>query len=184
MNRGVTYSRPLAAGATAAAAIAGLLLCMRLSTDAQLSVLRSKAAAADASASVRIQGLSRFSQGNLDALRRRVGSFRVRLGADDTLEKVTRRLGGDWVADPESREERDGYSLVSVTFRVLAHSVSEWPEIVRTVQDLETTPGVGIAAFEMRTSGAGGRRILESASMTVVVRSARVVSNLQQHHED
>jgi hypothetical protein len=177
MIRGVAYSRPFAAAATAALIAAGAMFWIRLATHAKLSELRLHAANSERDLATRIGALSAYESDNVDALRRQVGLFRVRLGTDGTWDRLVRRLGGGWSAESGLREDKSGYSLQPGTFRLLSHAVGEWPDIVEAVKDLEAIPGVGIAEIEMKTSGSGDRRSLDTARILVLIQASRTGPN-------
>jgi hypothetical protein len=177
MTRGVAYSKPLAVAAAAALAGAFVLLWARMATDASLSQARLHAASAEGDLTTRVTAMSAYASENLDALRRQVGNFRVHLGAEDTWEGIVRLVGNGWIAEPGPKEERNGYSVQLGTLKLGSHSVGDWPEIVDTVKALEATPGVGIAEFEMKTSGSGDRRSLDTARILVVIQASRTRPN-------
>jgi hypothetical protein len=165
MTRGVAYSKPLAVAAMIALGAAGTMLWARLATEAGLSKLRRDSAADKRALQTRIAAMSDCETENVDSLRREVSRFRVNLAAFGTWESLASSLG--------PKEERNGYSIQLGTLRLLSHAVGEWPEIVSTVGRLEALPGVGIAELEMKTSGTGDRRSLETTRILVVIQASR-----------
>jgi hypothetical protein len=173
MTRGVTYSKPLAVAAMIALGAAGTMLSARLATEARLSKLQRDSAADERALQTRIAAMSDYETENVASLRREVSRFRVNLAAFGTWESLVASLGSAWDCEPGPKDERNGYSIQLGTLRLLSHAVGEWPEIVNTVGRLEALPGVGIAELEMKTSGTGDRRSLETTRILVVIQASR-----------
>jgi len=112
-------------------------------------------------------------QSDLDAVRARVGRFRVKLGPADTWERLVRQLGRAWAGDADSREDRDGYSVQGGTFRLQSPATADWPQIVDSVWASEQLPGVGIVGFEMKTNGNHERRSVDLVKFVVAIQMLR-----------
>jgi hypothetical protein len=173
MTRGLSYSKPLAAGALAALAFGGVLFLLRLSARVDLAKQRQEAAAEEGRLRKQIDGLSAYESESLGALRRRIVRFQGQLGTDGTWERIVRRLGSAWVAESGPREDRKGYFLQAGTFTLVAHAVEEWPGIVDAVRDIEAIPGATICGFEMRASGSADRRSLEKTTIEVEIQMSQ-----------
>jgi hypothetical protein len=173
MIRGIAYTKPLAAAAVAALAAAGGLFWMRTANAADRAGLRLRAESEERTLQARVSAMSAFDSKNVDELRTQVSRLRKQLGTKGAWERIVTRLGVGWASEAATKEDKAGYSVQTGTFSVLSHGVDEWPAIVETVGQLEAIPGVGIAGFEMNTSGSGDRRTLDTARMLVVVQTSR-----------
>jgi hypothetical protein len=178
MIRGVSYSKPLAAGALAALAFGGLLFVLRINAVSDLAKQRREMEAAEGTLRMQIAGLSAYESENLDALRRRISRIQGQLGTDGAWESIVRRLGGGWVADAGPRQDRGGYFLQAGTLTLVAHAVDEWPGIVDAVRDIEAVPGAVISGFEMKASGGGERRSLDKATIQLEIQTTHTQANL------
>jgi hypothetical protein len=176
MTRGITYSKPLAGAAVAALVVAGALFCMREANAANRAGLRRHAESDERALEAQVSAMSAFEDENVAALRARVGRLRLQLGPDGTWERLVSRLGAGWGSEAGTREDKAGYSIQTGTVSVLSRGVDEWPAIVEAVGQMEAMPGVGIAEFEMKTSGSGDRRTLDTARMLVVIQTTRTGS--------
>jgi hypothetical protein len=177
MIRGISYSKGLAAAAAAALIAAGATLWMRVATKASLLDLRQRAVNAERDLRDRINAMSPYEDEDVIRLRRQVDQFRTHLGSDGTWEGLVRRLGAGWSAEVGSREDRGGYSVQLGTLTLQSHAVTEWPGIVDMTGQLEAMPGVGIAELEMKTSGSGDRRSLDTARIVVVIQTNQALLN-------
>jgi hypothetical protein len=110
---------------------------------------------------------------DLDELRARVGTFRDQLGPEDAWEHLVRQFGNGWTAEARPRDDRDGYSFQIGTFVKLSPATSDWPAIVELVKTAEHIPGVGIAGFEMKSSGSRERRTVDLVRIVVAIHSRR-----------
>jgi hypothetical protein len=116
---------------------------------------------------------SGFEQADLDALRARVGKFRIQLGPVDSWERLARQFGKAWMAENGTRDDRDGYSVQDGTFQLQSPATTDWPEIVSAVKAAEDLPGVRIIGFEMRTSGDHERRSVDIVKVVVAIQTLR-----------
>jgi hypothetical protein len=178
MIRGISYSRPLAAGALAALSLVGGLFLLRMTARADLSKQRRVAEAAEGTLNRQMAGLSAYQSENLETLRRRIAHFQSQLGTDGTWERIVRRLGSAWVAECGTRQDRSGYYLQDGTFTLVAHAVDEWPGIVDAVRDIEAIPGAAVSGIEMKASGTAERRALDKTTIQVEVKVSRAETNL------
>jgi hypothetical protein len=64
--------------------------------------------------------------------------------------------------------------------RLKSPSPADWPAIVEAVRVSEGLPGVGVAEFDMKTSGTRERRTVDSVAILVVVQSRRADPKLAQ----
>jgi hypothetical protein len=177
MTRGIAYSKPLVAAGAAALVAASAMFWMHRATSAKISELRRHAATEESDLLNRINAMSAYESENVDSMRRQVGRFRMHLGTEATWDILVSRLGNRWVVDKGSKEEKGIYSVQLVTLRLVSHAVGEWPSIVEAVGQLEAIPGVGIAEFEMKTSGADDRRSLDTARILVAIQTSRAALN-------
>lgn len=173
MTRGLIFSKPLAVAGAAALIAASAMLWVRSSTQADLVALRRDGETAQRDLRNRVDSMSAFENDNLESLRRRVGRFRMHLGTEGTWDGLVRALGNGWSAEIGPRDDRGAYSVQLGTLTLVSHAVGEWPAIVGAAGQLEAMPGVGIAEFEMKTSGSGDRRSLDTARMVVVIQTTR-----------
>jgi hypothetical protein len=169
MTRGFAFSRPLAFGAVAAMAAVCVLFCVRTAKKTEVLDQRRQGGVVEAELSAQITAKSEFETSNLGELRKHAVLF---LGSAGTWERVTGRLGSAWIAGPVQRDEKAGCTVQTGTMNLLSHSVRAWPDIISAVRDLESIPGVDVAEFEMKTSGAVDRRSVDVARMLLVVRTA------------
>jgi hypothetical protein len=177
MTRGIAYSKPLAAAAAAAVFATSAMCWLHTTTNTKLSELRKRDAAVEDGLGAQIAAMAPYENGDLETLRAQVGRYRTRLGSKGTWDRLVRRLGSGWIAESGPKYDKSGYSIQLGTFKLVSHAVSDWPEIVNVVKELETIPGVGISEFSMKTSGSGNRRTLDTASIAVVIQADRDESN-------
>ncbi len=180
MTRGIVYSKRLAAAS--AVAIAAACATFWLSAQLKSKVLKRQhsAAALAASLSAQIAAKSEFEDERLEMLRDHVRRIRLQLGTDDTWDRMVRKFGERWAVEPGPKENRNGSSVQRGVFRLRSPRLTDWPEIIENVKNAEALPGVGIAQFEMNTSGSLVRRSLDSVTILVAVQTRRNVSNLAE----
>lgn len=180
MTRGVSFSRPLAAAAAAALAA----VCAVAGAHAELRSLTSfrmgRATELERSLREQIEAKSGCDRDRLEALHEQVSRLRVQVGAEDTWNRMIRIFGDAWSTETLSREDRSGCSFQTGVMRLKSPSLADWPGIVEAVRACEGLPGVGIAEFEMKTSGTRERRELDSVRIVVVVQSRRAEPILAQ----
>jgi hypothetical protein len=173
MIKGVQYSKALA-GCAAVSVIAACAMSWRhLELGADIAQQRRRAADAESKLTSEIAGKSMYEGESLDALRDQVGRTRIQLGDAGTWSRLVRQFGDGWSAESGPTEDKGGYEIRYGTIRLLAPSVADWPKIVEAVRDSEAMRGVGIAEFEMRTSGDRDRRSLDLVRILVAVQSSR-----------
>ena len=108
------------------------------------------------SLNAQIAGESEYDASRLNRVRDEVRSFQVQLGPRDAWEQVARIFAARWTLEVSSRDDREGYSTQSGSFRMQSPTVADWREIVDTVAAAEKAPGAAVTDFEMK---AGGDRI-------------------------
>ncbi len=173
MIRGVAYSkRLLALSAVGTGAVCAMAL-LHLRLTGERAEQRRRAVDLEGLLSGQIVSMSDCEDSSLEALRARVGRFRVQLGPQDTWERLLRVFGGRWKAEAGTKEDKDGYSLLSGTFVLLSPTASDWPEIVETINAAEHLPGAGIAGFEMKSSGDREHRTVGLVKIVVAVHARR-----------
>jgi hypothetical protein len=171
MTRGFSYSKPLAAATVAAVIVAGAVSWTHAVTKTRILDQRRRGGVMMDEMTSQIAAKAEYEEANLEALRARVVQFKKRLGNAGAWQSLAARLSAGWHADPTKKEDRRFYTVESGSFLLLSHSVGDWPDIVSAVHDLESIPGVDVAEMEMRTSGDGVRRILDTARIVVVART-------------
>jgi hypothetical protein len=176
MIKGVQYSKALAGGAAASVIAACAMSWRHLELGASIARQRQRAAVAEAKLTSEIAARSMYEGESLEALRDQVGRSRIRLGDAGTWGRLVGQLGDGWAADSGATEDKAGYVIRYGTIRLLAPSIADWPRIVGAVKDSEAMRGVGIAEFEMRTSGDHDRRSLDLVRILVAVHSSRTES--------
>jgi hypothetical protein len=112
-------------------------------------------------------------QADLDALRDRVGRFRIQLGPSDSWNRLAVQFGKGWKAEGTARDDWKGYSVQEGELRMRSPDTSDWPAILETVKALECTTGVRITGFEMRTSGEHERRSVDLVRIAVAIQMQR-----------
>jgi len=177
MTRGLIFSKALAAAAAAALIAASATYWVRAAAKTDLVAQRRQAATAERELRTRVDAMAAYESENLDSLRRQVGRFRTHLGTESTWDGLVRALGSGWSAEIGPRDDRGAYSIQLGTLTLVSHAVGEWPGIVDALGQLEAMPGVGIAEFEMKTSGSSDSRTLDTARMGVVIQTTRAVLN-------
>lgn len=173
MIRGIVYSRRLSALSTACVGAAFGMALFRHHLTRETTELRRRTADLEGTFTRQIAAKSDFEDSMLDALRVRVGKFRGQLGPEDTWEQLVRQFGKRWEIEAGPRDERDGYSLQVGTFLLLSPTPSDWPRIVEAVEAAEKFQGVGIAAFEMKSSGSREHRAVDLVRIVVAIHTRR-----------
>jgi hypothetical protein len=176
MIKGVQYSRALAGGAAASVIAACAMSWRHFELSANVAQQRRRAAVAESKLTSEIAARSMYEGESLDALREQVVRSRVQLGDAGTWGRLVTRFGDGWTAETGPTEDKGGYVIRYGTIRLLAPSVADWPKIVEAVRDSEAMRGVGIAEFEMRTSGDRDRRSLDLVRILVAAQSSRTES--------
>ncbi len=176
MKRGSTYSKPMAAAAAVALIATGAMFGMHAEYEATLLERRHHAESAERGLRNRIGAMSAYGDENVEALRREVGALRTHLGTEGTWDGLVRQLGGAWSVERGPREDMGTYCVERGTLTLVSHSVGEWPRIVDVAGQLEAMAGVGIANLEMKTSGTGGVRSLDTARLDLVVHTRRAAT--------
>jgi hypothetical protein len=110
------------------------------------------------------------------SLQCRVARFRSLLGPEGILETVITSVGKAWIANPGPVNHRDGFSVELSTFKKLSPTVEDWKQVIGMLGALESMPGVGIASFEMKSSGALDSRKVELLEIIVEMDSKSPVS--------
>ena len=177
MKRGLSYSKTLAALCAASAVAAFAMGSLRHEVSLAVARNRSTAAAREGGLSAQIAAKSPYENEDLEALRLRAQALRGSLGDDSTWEKLTTRAAGRWRVEAGADDRKNGYKQRVATMTLLSASVADWPEVVKAVGDLESIPGIGIAEFEMKTSGGREQRTLDVARVLVSVRTRQVTVN-------
>jgi hypothetical protein len=180
MIRGVSFSRVLAAAGSAAIVAACATLWLRLEVNSEDLEHRRLASGLEASLSAQISAKAVYDDARLEAMRSRVGRFRLQLGTNDTWDRLVRGFGEGWKAEVGPRDERNGFSIQYGVFRLKSPALADWPEIVERLKDSEALPGVGIVEFEMKTSGSREQRSLDMVRILVAVQTRTTVSSLAE----
>jgi hypothetical protein len=173
MIRGIQYSRPLVAAGAVAVVASCTMIWLSLELNAKISEQRRRASSLEASLSGQIAAKSVYESEDLDALRDKVGRFRVRLGSEGTWERLVRQFGDGWTAESGPKDDKNGYCIQYGTFKLLSPAVADWPKIIEAVKDSEAIPGVGVAEIEMKSSGGHDRRSLDLVRILVAVQTSR-----------
>jgi hypothetical protein len=176
MIRGVQYSRPAAIGAAAAAVAVGAVTWQHHALGARILEQRARAAAVEERLNGEIAANSMYESDRLTALRDQVGRSRIRLGDAATWGRIAGRFGEGWTLETGAIDEKGDHSIQYGTIRLPSPSVADWPKIVEAVTDLEAIPGVGIAEFEMTSSGGRDRRSMDLVRILVAVHTRRTGS--------
>jgi hypothetical protein len=178
MNRGFAFSRSLATACSAAVAAACAALCIHARIGSLILDRQRGAAQWEASLTAQIASRSEFEGDRLESLRGRVRRARLQLGSEDTWDRVVRRFGERWSVEAGPRDDRDGCSIQSGTFRLKSPALADWPGIVDAIGDSEALPGVGVEDLDMKTSGGLERRSLDSVTIRVSVQTRRTDASL------
>jgi hypothetical protein len=173
MTRGVSYSRWCAAASAAGVGAALFAVLLHHHEIRGRSGRLEEIAAQENDLLAQIAAKSGFDRPAMEALRARVGRFRIHLGPDGSWDRAVRLMGKAWAADAGAREDREGYSVQAGTFRLQSPATNDWPQIVDAVRALGQIPGVGVIGFEMRTSGERERRSVELVEILVAVQTLR-----------
>jgi hypothetical protein len=173
MIRGVSYSRWSAAVSAAGIGAALLAVLIHNHDVRSRSARLSEVAGRESDLLAQIGAKSGFDQTSMDALRAKVNRFRVRLGPEGSWDRAVRLMGKAWAAFAEPRDDREGFSVQTGTFRLESPATDDWPQIVEAVKGLEQIPGVGVIGFEMRTSGDRERRSVDLVKVLVAVQTLR-----------
>lgn len=178
MTRGIVYSKRVAAASVVAIAAACATFWLSARLKSKVMERQHSTEVLVASLSAQIAAKSEFEDERLEMLRDRVRRIRLQLGGDDTWDRMVRKFGERWAVELGQKENKNGSSVQRGVFRLRSPKLSDWPEIIETIKDAETLPGVGIARFEMKTSGNLVRRSLDSVTILVAVQTRRNASNL------
>jgi len=177
MIKGVQYSKPLAAGGAAAVIAAFVAIWQHFELGANISEQGRSAAIAESNLRSEVAAKSMFESEDLKALRDRMSRSRIQFGDEGTWGRLVRRVGDRWSAEAGPTDDKGGTSTRYGTIRLLSPSVTDWARIVEAVTDSEETPGVGVAEFEMRTSGSRDRRSLDLVRILIAIQTSRVGEN-------
>ena len=180
MIRGLVFSRVLAAASSAAIAAACAMFWTLAELQSKNSEHQRRASGIEAGLSAQIAAKSEFERDRLEALRIRVGLFRVHLGTANTWDRLVKRFGAGWTIEAGPSEDRNGCSVQYGVFSLKSPELSDWPGIIEILKDSEGLPGVGIVEFEMKTSGNLERRSLDLVRIHVAVQTGRKGSDLAE----
>ena len=156
MRKGFTCTRPVALAAALSAAAAAVS-CLVGSIQSSRTLARHQhGLQEERGLNAQIAGESDYDASRLNRVRDEVRSFQVQLGPRDAWEQVARIFAARWTLEVSSRDDREGYSTQSGSFRMQSPTVADWREIVDTVAAAEKAPCAAVTDFEMK---AGGDRI-------------------------
>lgn len=176
MNRGFTCSKASAAFAAASMAAAGAMFALRSNLGLRIAEHRVRAASLENDLSIRISARSEYDEANLDSLRSEVGQFRTQLGPPGGWERVAGLFARRWKMEAEPTSEARDFESQSCTFRMISPKVSDWPEIMDTVKEVEAVPGAGIMEIQIQAAGGREHVNLETVRVLVSVRTRRSVT--------
>lgn len=114
---------------------------------------------------------------NRDEWRREADAARVKPWSEGDLAALEARLGSGWRRT--AAEPADGRFL-RVEFARNSAPLSDWPEFVRLVSDLEKRPGLSLVALDVAAGGAGARRRFTRMALTVRVAWAASNGNAER----
>lgn len=169
MTRGVAYSRHALALGSAGLGVAWAMVLVHHLVAAVRTEHWRRAAELEGSLTKQVAARSDYEDSKLDAQRARVGSFRSRLAPGNTWDSLVRLFGKGWTAEPGPSDVREGFSLQAGTFILVSPAASDWPQIVEAVEAAEQRTGVGIASFEMKSSGNAERRTVDLVKIVVAI---------------
>jgi hypothetical protein len=178
MKEGITYSGRLASlcGVTLGAAI--LMAWLRQDLALRQTLKLRVAGKLEADLGRQIAANSDYEKSNLEALRTRVDRFQYFLGSENTWKEIIQQFGKSWRCEAGTKSDRDGYSVQMGTFELLSPALSDWSKTIEVIGTTESLPGVGIANFEMKTSGNSEHRSVDFVRIVVEVHSRRLGSIL------
>lgn len=171
MIRGVAYSKKLSVLCAIGIGAALTTVWIRYQLTSDWLEQMSRAAESEGVLIKQIATMSDYNDSNLRALRLQIGRFRGQLGQEDLWKCLVLQFGKDWTSKVGPKEERTGYSFQIGTFIRVSPSASDWPRIVEVVKAAEHIPGVGIAGFEMKSSGDREHRSVDVVKVVLAIRS-------------
>jgi hypothetical protein len=172
MIKGITYTKKRGVVALAAAGAALMAIFVRVELHRETLNERRRALARDHELSRLIEGRSDYNGAHLEALRRKVSQFRMKLGEDGAWDLILKRLHTRWIAESGTATDREDYTVRSGIFRMGSPAPSDWAEILETVQYIEGIPGASVAELKMKSGGIP-HASLNFVSMLIVVRTSR-----------
>ena len=112
--------------------------------------------------------LMQYDEASVESARTRVNAWKERLLAREDWQKRITDAAGDWVYQPGSSRQLNGFLERRGTFRLLSSSIADWPKVVKAVEELEAHPSIAISRVEMRTTGDKARRSFDLVRFDVV----------------
>lgn len=115
-----------------------------------------------------VRELMQYDEGAVEKARKRVDAWKDRLLDRDDWQKRVTDSAGDWIFQPGATRQLSGFVERRGTFRLLSSSISDWPKVVKAVEDLESHPSIAVPRIEMRTTGDRNRRSFDLVRFDVV----------------
>jgi hypothetical protein len=176
MKKGVVCSRSLLVVAGVLFTLTCGLIWLRFKLKAELADRTRSDVATENALATQIAAMPGSEDEDLDLLRSKIDRIRLQLGDGLTWPRMVSTLGPQWQPQTSTWTEKSGASLRTEILERRNPELEDWPEIVSSVNALESFPGVSISDFEMRTSGSRENRTLDVTRVTLSIRS-RMPSN-------
>lgn len=116
-----------------------------------------------------IAALSGFSDEALRKARAQADMFRATLLAESRIPTFEKSQAPFWRVTEAQCEQTLEYRKLRLELSREGAPMSDWPQIVETVQSLQGSPGMTVRQLEISTTGDASRRVFERVKLGVTL---------------